>query len=145
MPLQLQHHVCHDLSGSSVDRVEWLIEQEQVCFLDQRTGQQDTLLLTTGEVTDALRGQSAETESIEHTHDQGCVPMPWPAQPAQAHIAPGAYQAGDTDRKAPIDLAALGKIRHEVRTSPGRMAVDSDAACLAREQASHSFEQGRFP
>jgi hypothetical protein len=140
LPLQLQHHICHDLSGSGVDRVERLIEQEQVCFLDQRTGQQDALLLTTGEVADALSSQAAETKSIEHTYGQGRLAAPRPAQPAQVHIAPGAYQAGDTDREAPIDLVPLREIRDEVLALPWPMTIDGDGACLELEQSSHGFE-----
>ena len=60
-----RQHRTDDAARLDIDGVEWLVEQQQVCSLYQRTCQQNALLLTAGKLPDLSLRQVSNLQCVK--------------------------------------------------------------------------------
>ena len=98
------------LTGSPIDRGEWLVEQDQLRILDDQPGEEDTLELASGQRLDRPALEPVKADGGErlmrrraHCAGRGSRPADLPPMPEQ-------HGVDDGDWKPPFDLGVLRRI-----------------------------------
>ena len=133
--------------GDGVEGGGGLVEQQQVGFAGEGAGDQDALLLPTGEFGDLAAREVGDfhrvqcgVDGVVGVGDRTASDTVFPAEAIAAHFDDFA----DGDGEVPVDGAGLGHVADAGADAAGRAAVDQDFAVGGLERAEDGFEQGGF-
>ena len=127
----LAHHIKQMSPRRWVNGAVRLIQQQDVALLDQCSGKQNPLLLTTGELVETSGFHPSHADEIEQLFDGTSLFGLSSGGLAEFH------HLLDGDRKTPVDCCLLG---HECNGS-----LAHDASFATGQTALQQVQQGRFP
>src|SRR5947207_13337043 len=84
---KLVEHGSEDVARLCVHGAKWLVEEEEVAVLDQRTSEKSALPLATGELPDLTIGKLGQAETGPRGVGQSVITGAGPADPGELHVA----------------------------------------------------------
>src|SRR5207248_5786480 len=131
-----------------VEAVQRLVEHEQPGPTGERLGDQQPLLLTTGELADRPVGVPAGTDQVNQFTDPGGGGPGAGTRQRQAPpvpVEPEAYHVQAPDPQGRVEAASLRQVPDVVVGLPGRAAEQPYRAPGQRYQAKDRLEQRGLP
>ncbi len=131
--------------GPRVDAREGLIHHHHRRLLGERTGEEDPLPLTAGEVTDLTARHRGHPDALETFGDDPLITAPDAAKPSGLAVATHLDDLAHGDREVPVDRVTLRDVGDAIEDLPGRMPLDEALAGVGREQPERGSKQRRLP
>jgi hypothetical protein len=124
-----------------VEAGERFVEEQNVGFLRQRTGDEGALLLAAGEGADLAVLEIAQLHAGERALDDlGVVTRILPP-PAEIRITAHLDEAAHGDGEVPVDVATLRQVGEFVAAAGERFAAPEDLAAVCGDESGEGFEQ----
>jgi hypothetical protein len=132
--------------GVHVDAGERFVEQDHAPVLGQRAGEEDTLLLTTGEFADLTLAKIDHADASQCHSDRLMIGGPGDAHHVHVAVAAHHHDILDENGEIPIDVFALWNISDNVLLQCGihRLAENGDLAPGKTNETHDCLEQGGF-
>ena len=140
----LAKHLNDRLLGRSVDGRKGFIQEHDVRRLDQGPGQERSLLLATGQLTDLPILQIRNPDALECLDRSLAMLAPSPAKPTDLAIHPHEHHIQDRRWKIPVDTLSLRDIRDAMTLRSDRLSKDPDRPTDPRHQLQNRFDQRAF-
>jgi len=130
--------------GGGVDAGEGFVHEVEVCFLDQCAGEEDALLLASGELGDLAVCVVGESHAIEGFHGGGFVGFADGFEPADFSVEAHADDIECADGEVPVDGFALGDIADVGAGVFVGFAPELDGSCGGGDESEACFDEGAF-
>ncbi len=130
--------------GVAIEAGEGFVEEEDVSFLGEGAGEEDTLLLAAGEFTDLAVVEVADSEGCEGVVN-GLVVLRGVTFPESKMRETSHFdESADGDGKGPIDFLSLGEVGKFAGPLSHCGSAPLNGAGSAWDQACDRFEEGGF-
>lgn len=131
----------HDGSlGNGIDALERFIKYVNIRVLYKSTGEECSLLLTSGELSDLPIREITEADFGEGKSRILAFPTARPSEPAESAIGTHENDIKDAGWELPIDTAALRNVRHRFAVCGIWLPLDMNRASDRLHQAEHRFK-----
>ena len=97
-----------------VDALEGLVHEVDLGVLDERTGEEDALLLAAGELADLAAGELGHADLLERLPRGRAILGARPPHPAEPPVPAHQHDVEDARREVPVDAAALRHVGDEL-------------------------------
>jgi hypothetical protein len=130
--------------GGGVDPGHRLIHEVNICGLDERPGQEHTLLLSAAELAYLPIGKAAHVDLVERC--QSALPLSFSgsSEPAEMTVKPHRDDIERGGGEIPIDRGALGNIAYQSSLLSVRFSVDIDVTRRRFDQSEDGLDKRTF-
>ena len=129
-----------------VDAAGWFVEEEEPRISDKRPSEENSLLLSAGEVPDVFLPVFRDAEAFEQLQEIGFIGRSWPGPRSRGHRAAHQHRFFDRHREVPVDRLELRDVA-ERRTAAriDGLAIHSHATGIDPGDAQQGLQQRRLP
>ena len=115
--------------GCGINPLKRFIHQVHRGILNERTREEDTLLLTTGKLADLSSRIRLQSNFLQRVHSEFPFLFPGSAYPSKCAVTPHHHDIQDICREVPIHGASLWNIANDSALHLIRFVVNQDVAC----------------
>ena len=133
------------IEGGDIHAGEGFVHEEDVRLLGEGAGEEDALLLPTGEVADGTAAQVGDAHLAQALVNDLTVMRGGGLEPTLDIVTTHHDDVANGDREAPVDFFALGDVGHAVLVVAEGEAVDEDASGGEGQEADKGFEEVDLP
>jgi len=138
--LQLRKQAEDLVTGVYVETSERLVHEHDLGLLRESPGDEQPLLLPSGERLYPMIGEIDESDIVECLSDKPSILGARSTKRSQAAGASHHDNIADADRKTPVDLSPLGYVG-DADVPPGSMTMDLDCPGFRRKDSGDYLEK----
>ena len=136
------YYAFEHLAGRVVNSGKRFVQEKDLRILSKSASQQSALLLTAGEHSYLPFRQFAHAQVFDRLLHDFMINPSGAAHPPEMNETPCHYEPTHRNRKSPVDISVLGKVRHTMMTAPYRQSRNPDGPLPGAQYSAYRFHQG---